>query len=111
MLKQYFIYTIQGFWNDDVCTFEFRFVCSKLPGGRTPIPPVTQPPRVGNCPSGWTKLNDRCFMISGIQASGQDPGPVNWTMARAYCERQNIPGADIGAIFNDHENCENFSFN
>ncbi|KAM4634074.1 macrophage mannose receptor 1 [Polymixia lowei] len=91
------MYRHQGGWNDANCGLGGAgYVCKKFPGeGPTP-PPPTQPWE-GNCPSGWMRFNNKCFIFKGHK----DGIKANWSYARSWCRGQ---GGELAVIDNQYEN-------
>ncbi|XP_026154124.1 macrophage mannose receptor 1 isoform X2 [Mastacembelus armatus] len=87
----------QGGWNDANCgRGGAGYVCKKFPGDVHTPPPPTQP-WTGNCPAGWMRFKDKCFMFKGKHHDNK----TNWLDARNWCRDQ---GADLAVIDNQYEN-------
>ncbi|XP_015231842.1 PREDICTED: macrophage mannose receptor 1-like [Cyprinodon variegatus] len=87
----------QGGWNDANCgRAGAGYVCKKFPGDIHTPPPPTQPWE-GNCPAGWLRFKDKCFMFKGKK----DELKANWSYARSWCKDQ---GGDLAIIDNQYEN-------
>ncbi|XP_047425524.1 macrophage mannose receptor 1 [Mugil cephalus] len=91
------MHRLQGGWNDANCGRpEAGYVCKKFPGDdHTPAPPTQ--PWEGNCPEGWMRFKDKCFMFKGKK----DDIKANWSYARSWCRDQ---GGDLAVIDNQYEN-------
>ncbi|XP_036973174.1 macrophage mannose receptor 1 [Acanthopagrus latus] len=87
----------QGTWNDANCgRAGAGYVCKKLPGDNHTPPPPTQPWE-GNCPEGWMRFRDKCFMFKGKKNDIK----ANWTFASSWCKDQ---GGALAIIDNQYEN-------
>ncbi|XP_014906843.1 macrophage mannose receptor 1 [Poecilia latipinna] len=87
----------QGGWNDANCgRAGAGYVCKKFPGDVHTHPPPTQPWE-GNCPAGWMRFKDKCFMFKGKK----DDIKANWSHARSWCRGQ---GGELAIIDNQYEN-------
>ncbi|XP_023194031.1 macrophage mannose receptor 1-like [Xiphophorus maculatus] len=87
----------QGGWNDANCgRAGAGYVCKKFPGDVHTPPPPTQPWE-GNCPAGWMRFKDKCFMFKGKK----DDIKANWSYARSWCKDQ---GGELAIIDNQYEN-------
>ncbi|TNM92320.1 hypothetical protein fugu_019332 [Takifugu bimaculatus] len=86
----------QGVWNDANCGRTAGYVCKKRPGDIHTHPPPTQPWE-GNCPEGWMRFKNKCFLFKGKK----DDIKANWTYARSWCREQ---GGDLAVIDNQYEN-------
>ncbi|KAK7896517.1 hypothetical protein WMY93_021842 [Mugilogobius chulae] len=86
----------QGGWNDANCGRMAGYVCKKLPGDHHTPPPPTQPWE-GNCPAGWLRFNNKCFLLKGKKNEIK----ANWTYARTWCKQQ---GAELAVIDSQYEN-------
>ncbi|KAK5617685.1 hypothetical protein CRENBAI_001663 [Crenichthys baileyi] len=87
----------QGGWNDANCgRAGAGYVCKKFPGDVHTPPPPTQPWE-GNCPAGWLRFKDKCFMFKGKK----DEIKANWSHARSWCKDQ---GGELAIIDNQYEN-------
>nr|XP_020506487.1 macrophage mannose receptor 1-like [Labrus bergylta] len=87
----------QGGWNDANCgRAGAGYVCKKYPGDIHTPPPPTQPWE-GNCPAGWIRFNNKCFMFKGKKGEIK----ANWSYARSWCKDQ---GGDLAVIDNQYEN-------
>uniref|UniRef100_A0A096MA02 C-type lectin domain-containing protein n=1 Tax=Poecilia formosa TaxID=48698 RepID=A0A096MA02_POEFO len=87
----------QGGWNDANCgRAGAGYVCKKFPGDVHTHPPPTQPWE-GNCPAGWMRFKDKCFMFKGKK----DDIKANWSHARSWCRDQ---GGELAIIDNQYEN-------
>ncbi|KAM4528248.1 uncharacterized protein PAE49_000185 [Odontesthes bonariensis] len=87
----------QGGWNDANCgRAGAGYVCKKFPGDVHTPPPPTQPWE-GNCPEGWMRFKDKCFMFKGKKNEAK----ANWSDARSWCVAQ---GAELAVIDNQYEN-------
>ncbi|CAL9682123.1 unnamed protein product [Knipowitschia caucasica] len=86
----------QGGWNDANCGRTAGYVCKKFPGGHHTPPPPTQPWE-GNCPAGWLRFKDKCFMFKGKKNDLR----ANWSHARSWCKEQ---GGELAVIDNQYEN-------
>ncbi|XP_010779971.1 C-type mannose receptor 2-like [Notothenia coriiceps] len=88
---------LQGGWNDANCgRAGAGYVCKKIPGAIHTPPPPTQPWE-GNCPEGWMRFKDKCFMFKGKT----DDIKANWSFARSWCKEQ---GGDLAVIDDQYEN-------
>ncbi|XP_005917437.1 macrophage mannose receptor 1 [Haplochromis burtoni] len=87
----------QGGWNDANCgRASAGYVCKKFPGDIHTPPPPTQPWE-GNCPAGWLRFNNKCFMFKGKKNDIKG----NWSYARSWCREQ---GGDLAVIDDQYEN-------
>ncbi|MEQ2275125.1 hypothetical protein XENORESO_021066 [Xenotaenia resolanae] len=87
----------QGGWNDANCgRAGAGYVCKKFPGDVHTPPPPTQPWE-GNCPAGWLRFKDKCFMFKGKKHEIK----ANWSHARSWCKDQ---GGELAIIDNQYEN-------
>ncbi|XP_062291189.1 macrophage mannose receptor 1 [Scomber scombrus] len=87
----------QGSWNDANCgRAGAGYVCKKFPGDVHTPPPPTQPWE-GNCPEGWMRFKDKCFLFKGKK----DDLKANWTFARSWCQQQ---GGNLAIIDDQYEN-------
>ncbi|KAF3849178.1 hypothetical protein F7725_015675 [Dissostichus mawsoni] len=88
---------LQGGWNDANCgRAGAGYVCKKIPGDIHTPPPPTQPWE-GNCPEGWMRFKDKCFMFKGKTGDIK----ANWSFARSWCKEQ---GGDLAVIDDQYEN-------
>ncbi|XP_033951501.2 uncharacterized protein [Pseudochaenichthys georgianus] len=88
---------LQGGWNDANCgRAGAGYVCKKFPGDIHTPPPPTQPWE-GNCPEGWMRFKDKCFMFKGKTGDIK----ANWSFARSWCKEQ---GGDLAVIDDQYEN-------
>ncbi|KAF4077177.1 hypothetical protein AMELA_G00205040 [Ameiurus melas] len=73
-----------GTWNDVNCGRDIAgYVCKKLPGDHHTPPPPT-PAWDGNCPSGWLRFHNKCYIIRGRYTHNEER--ANWTYARDWCK-------------------------
>ncbi|XP_074546917.1 uncharacterized protein LOC141805663 [Halichoeres trimaculatus] len=87
----------QGGWNDANCgRAGAGYVCKKHPGDVHTPPPPTQPWE-GNCPEGWLRFNNKCFLFKGKKNELK----ANWSYARSWCKDQ---GGDLAVIDSQYEN-------
>ncbi|CAJ1070748.1 macrophage mannose receptor 1 [Xyrichtys novacula] len=87
----------QGGWNDANCgRATAGYVCKKYPGEIHTPPPPTQPWE-GNCPEGWLRFNNKCFMFKGKHLEPKS----NWSDAQSFCKEQ---GGTLAVIDNQYEN-------
>ncbi|XP_026210056.1 LOW QUALITY PROTEIN: macrophage mannose receptor 1 [Anabas testudineus] len=87
----------QGGWNDANCgRAGAGYVCKKLPGDIHTPPPPTQPWE-GNCPEGWMRFKDKCYIFKGKK----DDIMGNWDYARSWCKDQ---GGELAVIDDQYEN-------
>ncbi|XP_062868150.1 macrophage mannose receptor 1 [Trichomycterus rosablanca] len=88
-----------GSWNDVNCGRAVAgYVCKKLPGeNHTPPPPT--PAWDGNCPEGWMRYHNKCYMFKGRH--GHNEERTNWTFARDWCRKE---GGDLAVIDDINEN-------
>ncbi|RVE65935.1 hypothetical protein OJAV_G00121150 [Oryzias javanicus] len=87
----------QGGWNDANCgRAGAGYVCKKRPGDVHTLPPPTQPWE-GNCPAGWLRFQNKCFLFKGKKNDIQG----NWSFARSWCREQ---GGELAIIDNQYEN-------
>uniref|UniRef100_H3CQ11 C-type lectin domain-containing protein n=1 Tax=Tetraodon nigroviridis TaxID=99883 RepID=H3CQ11_TETNG len=86
----------QGVWNDANCGRTAGYVCKKLPGDDHTHPPPTQPWE-GNCPEGWMRFKNKCFLFKGKEGDIK----ANWSYARSWCRGQ---GGDLAVIDDPYEN-------
>ncbi|KAA8584470.1 hypothetical protein FQN60_008255 [Etheostoma spectabile] len=87
----------QGGWNDANCgRAGAGYVCKKFPGDIHTPPPPTQPWE-GNCPAGWMRFKDKCFMFKGKKNDIK----ANWSYARNWCKDQ---GGELAVIDDQYEN-------
>ncbi|XP_061589669.1 macrophage mannose receptor 1 [Cololabis saira] len=87
----------QGGWNDANCgRAGAGYVCKKFPGDVHTPPPPTQPWE-GNCPAGWLRFKDKCFMFKGRKNDIK----ANWSSARSWCKEQE---GELAVIDNQYEN-------
>ncbi|XP_055010163.1 macrophage mannose receptor 1 [Boleophthalmus pectinirostris] len=86
----------QGGWNDVNCGRMGGYVCKKFPGSHHTPPPPTQPWE-GNCPAGWLRFNNKCFLFKGKKNDIQ----ANWSYARSWCKEQ---GGELAVIDSQYEN-------
>ncbi|KAM6975835.1 uncharacterized protein LKV04_015092 [Tautogolabrus adspersus] len=87
----------QGGWNDANCgRAGAGYVCKKNPGDIHTPPPPTQPWE-GNCPAGWIRFNNKCFMFKGKKGEIK----ANWSYARSWCKDQ---GGELAIIDSQYEN-------
>ncbi|XP_023264465.1 macrophage mannose receptor 1-like [Seriola lalandi dorsalis] len=87
----------QGGWNDANCgRAGAGYVCKKSPGDVHTPPPPTQPWE-GNCPAGWMRFRDKCFMFKGKKNDIK----ANWSYARTWCKEQ---GGELAVIDDQYEN-------
>lgn len=87
----------QGGWNDANCgRAGAGYVCKKYPGDDHTPPPPTQPWE-GNCPEGWMRFKDKCFLFKGRD------NDINgsWTFAQDWCKSQ---GGNLAVIDSQAEN-------
>ncbi|KAK5879066.1 hypothetical protein CesoFtcFv8_024411 [Champsocephalus esox] len=88
---------LQGGWNDANCgRAGAGYVCKKFTGDIHTPPPPTQPWE-GNCPEGWMRFKDKCFMFKGKTGDIK----ANWSFARSWCKEQ---GGDLAVIDDQYEN-------
>ncbi|KAM7392700.1 hypothetical protein PAMA_007697 [Pampus argenteus] len=87
----------QGGWNDANCgRAGAGYVCKKFPGdNHTPAPPTQ--PWEGNCPAGWMRFKNKCFMFKGKKNDIK----ANWSYARSWCKDQ---GGELAIIDDQYEN-------
>ncbi|XP_029941423.1 macrophage mannose receptor 1-like [Salarias fasciatus] len=87
----------QGGWNDVNCGWAGAgYVCKKYHGDDHTAPPPTQPWE-GNCPEGWMRFKDKCFLFKG--KANDIHG--SWFFARDWCKDQ---GANLAVIDSQDEN-------
>ncbi|XP_066502466.1 lymphocyte antigen 75, partial [Hoplias malabaricus] len=88
-----------GLWNDVNCgRASAGYVCKKLPGEHHTSPPPT-PAWEGNCPEGWLRFNNKCYLFKGSQHHNEVR--ANWTHAKDWCRSQQ---ADLVVIDDINEN-------
>ncbi|XP_037401968.1 macrophage mannose receptor 1-like [Pygocentrus nattereri] len=88
-----------GTWNDANCgRANAGYVCKKLPGDHHTPPPPT-PAWEGNCPEGWMRFHNKCYLFKGSHHHNQVK--ANWTYAREWCRAQN---AHLAVIDDHNEN-------
>ncbi|XP_068609207.1 uncharacterized protein [Brachionichthys hirsutus] len=88
---------LRGNWNDVNCGWASAgYVCKKFPGDIVTPPPPTQPWE-GNCPTGWLRFKDKCFMFKGKK----DDIKANWSSARSWCKGQL---GELAVIDDQYEN-------
>ncbi|XP_067232917.1 C-type mannose receptor 2-like [Chanodichthys erythropterus] len=89
-----------GSWNDANCgRASAGYVCKKYPGNdHTPPPPTAS--WDGNCPEGWMKFRNKCYIFKGNHHH-QTEIKTNWTSARDWCRQQ---GGDLAVIDDQNEN-------
>ncbi|XP_007252805.3 macrophage mannose receptor 1 [Astyanax mexicanus] len=88
-----------GTWNDANCgRATAGYVCKKLPGEHHTPPPPTQPWE-GNCPEGWMRFHNKCYLFKGNHYNNEIK--ANWSYARDWCRSQQ---GDLAVIDDINEN-------
>ena len=88
-----------GTWADSNCGAEERFACRKKSDSTSPIVKPTPPPKFGNCPDGWIKIETGCYQIKG---SGTDS--KTFDDARADC--QSVANGDLPSVHDQGVQCK-----